>query len=58
VEDHLYGILRNSEYLRSAAADKLLLRKAYDLILPRAVGDEELLRFWDRLFARCGIGSE
>ncbi len=58
VKNHLYGILRDSEYLRDAAADQLLLRKAYDLILPRAMEDEKLLRFWDRLFARCGIGTE
>ena len=58
VEYQLYGFHRDSEYLRGAAADKLLLRNAYDLILPRAIGDEKLLRFWDRLFARCGIGTE
>ena len=57
-KNHLYGILRDSEYLRNAAADNLLLKKAYDLILPRAMGDEALLRFWDRLFSRCGIGIE
>ncbi|MBR4666102.1 MAG: hypothetical protein IKO93_19710 [Lentisphaeria bacterium] len=56
VKNHLYGIFRDSEYLRGAAADKLLLRKAYDRILPRAMADEALLRFWDRLFVRCGIG--
>ena len=56
VEEHLYGILRNSEFLREAAADKLLLQKAYELILPRALADETLLRFWDKIFTRCGIG--
>ena len=58
VEEHLYGILRDSDFLRGAAADKFLLWKAYDLILSRAMGDEELLRFWDRLCARCGIGTK
>ena len=58
LENHLYGILRNSEFLPGAAANKLLLRKAYDLILPRAMADEKLLRFWDELFTRCGIGVE
>lgn len=56
LENHLYGILRNSEFLREAAANKLLIHKACDLILPRAMADENLLRFWDALFARCGIG--
>jgi len=58
VENHLYCIPRDSKYLRGAAADNFLLRKAYDLILPQAMGDEELLRFWDRLCVRCGIGTE
>ena len=56
LEDHLYGILRNSEFLREVAENKHLIHKAYDLILPRAMANENLLRFWDELFARCGIG--
>ncbi|MBQ9337304.1 MAG: hypothetical protein IJS14_08420 [Lentisphaeria bacterium] len=56
LENHLYGILHNSEFLREAAENKLLIHKAYDLILSRAMADENLLRFWDELFTRCGIG--
>ena len=56
LENHLYGILRNSEFLREAASNKHLIHRAYERILPRAMADENLLRFWDALFARCGIG--
>ena len=56
LEDHLWRLLRDSEYLKCAAADKALQHKAYDIILPRALGDEKLLRFWSERFAKCGIG--
>ena len=56
LENHLYSIIGNSEYLKQAAGDKSLQRKAYEIILPRALNDEKLLLFWNRYFERCGIG--
>ena len=56
LKDHLWRLLRDSEFLKHAAADKALQRKAYETILPHALGDEKLLRFWDERFAKCGIG--
>ena len=57
LEDHLWRILRGSAYLQRVAEDKALQRKAYEVILPRALGDETLLRFWSERFDRCGLGQ-
>ena len=54
--NHLHSTLHNSDFLREVGANKLLIHKAYDLVLPHAMADEKLLRFWDELFTRCGIG--
>ena len=56
LEHHLYGIIGGSEYLKRAAGDKALLQKAYEIILPRALADENLLLFWNDCFEKCGIG--
>ena len=56
LKNHLYSILHNSDFLREVAANELLIHKAYERILPRALADEKWLRFWDELFSRCGIG--
>ncbi len=56
LEEHLWGIDGSSEFLKRVVSDKELQQKAYDVILSRAVDDESLLSFWDKLFEKCGIG--
>ena len=55
LEQHLYGLYRQSAYLQEVFNDKPLLRKAYDTILSHALNDEDLLRFWNRRLDSCGI---
>jgi hypothetical protein len=52
---HLYGSHRNSAFLKDVANDKTLLKKAYDLIVAKALNDEKLLSFWDEYLTSCGI---
>ena len=55
LKEYLYGLHRMSTYLRNIADDKLLLQKAYDIILANAINDEKLLKFWDKSISACGI---
>ena len=55
LENHLWGFAKRSQYLSLVAADKALLKKAYNLIVPAIMEDEKLLLFWDRSFNRVGI---
>ena len=50
-----YVIDGASLYLRDVAVDHALLRKAGDIILNYAMGNDALLDFWDRKLSRCGI---
>jgi len=54
--EHLWGIGGSSEFLKRVVSDRTLQQKVYDVILSRAVDDESLLSFWDKLFEKCGIG--
>ena len=55
LENHLWGFAKRSQYLSLVAADKILLKKAYDLLVSEVMEDEKLLLFWDRIFTRVGI---
>lgn len=55
LESHLWGWKKISPYLSRVAADKNLLKKAYDLIVSEVMEDEKLLLFWDGIFNRVGI---
>ena len=51
---HYYGIWQ-SEYLRSIAEDRSLLKKAYDTIVSNVVEDDRLLDYWSSKFDRIGL---
>ena len=55
LENHLWGFAKRSQYLSLVAADKILMKKAYDLLVSEVMEDEKLLLFWDRIFTRVGI---
>ena len=55
LEEHLYGLHRNSTFLQDVANDKTLLKKAYDIIVAKAMNDDKLLSFWDKCLTFCGI---
>ena len=55
LENHLWGFAKKSQYLSLVAADKILMKKAYDLLVSEVMEDEKLLLFWDRIFTRVGI---
>ena len=55
LENHLWGFAKRSQYLSLVAVDKILIKKAYDLLVSEVMEDEKLLLFWDRIFTRVGI---
>ena len=55
LHENLYGLHRNSAFLKNIASDKTLLKKAYDLIVAKAMNDDTLLSFWDKRLTSCGI---
>ena len=55
LEQHLYGLYRQSAYLQGVSNDNPLQQKAYDTIISHALNDESLLRFWNKRFNSCGI---
>ena len=55
LEQHLYGLYRQSAYLQGVSNDKPLQQKAYDTIISHALNDESLLRFWNKRLNSCGI---
>lgn len=55
LHENLYGLHRNSSFLKDIANDKTLLKNAYDIIVAKAINDERLLSFWDNRLTSCGI---
>ena len=55
LHENLYGLHRNSAFLKNIASDKTLLKKAYDLIVVQAMNDDTLLSFWDKCLTFFGI---
>jgi hypothetical protein len=55
LRENLCNFFRNSAFLKDGAYDKTLLKKAYDLIVAKAMNDDKLLKFWDKRLTSCGI---
>ena len=55
LHENLYGLHRNSAFLKDVAYDKTLLKNAYDLIVAKVMNDDKLLNFWDKRLTSCGI---